>query len=129
MRAGQSELDLQAPDGTTLKATYFAAERPGPGVVLLHMCNSQRKAWDGLGTMLAARGIHAIRDMRWLVGFSSNLAAGDREKALEFAQKTIDALARDTQTPEDFKERIRESAQQKIQQLRATPAAPKPPAD
>ncbi|MCM2258805.1 MAG: hypothetical protein NDJ94_24485, partial [Vicinamibacteria bacterium] len=46
-QALRSELDLKAPDGTTLKATYFAAERPGPGVVLLHMCNSQRRAWDG----------------------------------------------------------------------------------
>lgn len=59
-QALRSELDLKAPDGTTLKATYFAAGRPGPGVVLLHMCNSQRKAWDGLGALLAARGIHAI---------------------------------------------------------------------
>lgn len=56
----RSDLDLKVADGTTLKATYFAAERPGPGVILLHMCNSQRKAWDGLGPMLAARGIHAI---------------------------------------------------------------------
>jgi dienelactone hydrolase len=370
-QARRTDVDLKAADGTTLKATYFAAERPGPGVVLLHMCNSQRKAWDGLGALLAARGIHAIavdyrgygesggqpmnqlsnrerqrvvgelwpgdiravlahlvaqpgvdrarigaaggscgvdnavrlamrqpevktlvllagrtgqageeylaesawlpvlgvaaeddgpavRDMRWLVGFSSHaasrvkayssgghgtdlfakhadlepmiadwfeqhlvktpvvastaigppgpsarvledlrapgggarvltryheargagttvdipsptslnalgyealqggraadavalfrlnveaypesanaldsladgyLAAGDKVKALEFARKALDALARDTQTPEDFKARIRESAEQKIQQLRATPSTPKP---
>jgi dienelactone hydrolase len=58
--AGPRDVDLKAPDGTLLKATYFAAPRPGPGVVLLHMCNSQRKAWAGLGEKLAAQGIHAI---------------------------------------------------------------------
>jgi dienelactone hydrolase len=53
-------VDLKAADGTRLKATYFAAARPGPGVVLLHMCNSQRKAWTGLGEQLARQGLHAI---------------------------------------------------------------------
>lgn len=58
--AGPRDIDLKAPDGTTLKATYFAAPKPGPGIVLLHMCNSQRKAWAGLGEKLAAQGFHAI---------------------------------------------------------------------
>jgi predicted alpha/beta hydrolase len=60
VHAGQRDLDLKAPDGTTLKATYFAAAKPGPGIVLLHMCNSQRKAWAGLAETLAAQGFHAI---------------------------------------------------------------------
>jgi dienelactone hydrolase len=60
VHAGQGDVELKAADGTTLKATYFAAAKPGPGVVLLHMCNSQRKAWAGLGERLAAQGIHAI---------------------------------------------------------------------
>ena len=29
-------VDLKTPDGTLLKATYFAAAKPGPGVLLLH---------------------------------------------------------------------------------------------
>ena len=32
-------VDLKAADGTPLKATYFAAARPGPGVLLLHQIN------------------------------------------------------------------------------------------
>ena len=32
-------VDLKAPDGIMLKATYFAAGKPGPGVLLLHQCN------------------------------------------------------------------------------------------
>ena len=43
-----------------MKATYFAAAKPGPGVVLLHMCNSQRKAWATLGAQLAKTGVHAV---------------------------------------------------------------------
>ena len=60
VHAEQREVDLKAADGTRLKATYFAAATPGPGVVLLHMCNSQRKAWTGLGERLAKQGLHAI---------------------------------------------------------------------
>jgi alpha/beta superfamily hydrolase len=55
-----TRLDLAAPDGARLAATYWAAPEPGPGVLLLHMCNSDRRAWNGLGPMLAARGIHAL---------------------------------------------------------------------
>ena len=58
--AEQREVDLKAADGTRLKATYFAAAKPGAGVVLLHMCNSQRKAWATLGETLAKQGMHAI---------------------------------------------------------------------
>ena len=39
-------VDLSAPDGTSLKATYFGAGKPGPAVLLLHQCNRQRKVWD-----------------------------------------------------------------------------------
>lgn len=54
------DVDLKAADGTKLKATYYAAGAPGPAVILLHMCNSQRKAWATLGPRLAAAGIHAL---------------------------------------------------------------------
>src|SRR6266849_4732815 len=53
-------VDLTAPDGTSLKATYFAAGKPGPGVLLLHQCNRQRKVWDDLAGRLAASGINVL---------------------------------------------------------------------
>jgi dienelactone hydrolase len=53
-------VDLAAADGTNLKATYFAASKPGPGVLLLHQCNQQRKNWDELAGRLAASGIHVL---------------------------------------------------------------------
>ena len=51
---------LTTPDGIVLKATYFAAGKPGPGVLLLHQCNRQRKVWDGLAERLASSGINVL---------------------------------------------------------------------
>lgn len=53
-------VDLTAPDGIRLKATYFPAAKPGPGVLLLHQCNRQRKVWDDLARQLAAAGINVL---------------------------------------------------------------------
>ncbi len=57
---GPRVVDLTAADGTKLKATFFSAGKPGPGVLLLHQCNQQRKGWDGLATPLAAAGISVL---------------------------------------------------------------------
>jgi dienelactone hydrolase len=53
-------VDLAASDGLNLKATYFSAGKPGPGVLLLHQCNRQRKVWDDLAGHLAASGINVL---------------------------------------------------------------------
>jgi dienelactone hydrolase len=53
-------VDLKSSDGTILKATYFAAGNSGPGVLLLHQCNRQRKVWDDLAGQLATAGINAL---------------------------------------------------------------------
>jgi dienelactone hydrolase len=53
-------VDLTATDGTKLKATYFSAAAPGPGVLLLHQCNRQRKVWDDLAARLAAAGVNVL---------------------------------------------------------------------
>jgi dienelactone hydrolase len=53
-------VDLTATDGVILKATYFAAAQPGPGVLLLHQCNRQRKVWDDLAGRLAASGLNVL---------------------------------------------------------------------
>jgi dienelactone hydrolase len=48
-----------------LKASYFAAAKPGPGVLLLHQINRTRKSWDDLAGQLAAAGINTLTlDMR-----------------------------------------------------------------
>ena len=53
-------VDLKSADGITLKATYFAAAKPGPGVLLLHQVNRTRKSWDDVASQLAASGINTL---------------------------------------------------------------------
>ena len=53
-------LNLTSPDGTILKATFFPAAKPGPGLLLLHQCNRQRKVWDDLAQKFAASGINVL---------------------------------------------------------------------
>jgi dienelactone hydrolase len=53
-------VDLTSPDGIALKASYFPAARPGPGLLLLHACNRDRSSWNGLATAAAARGFHVL---------------------------------------------------------------------
>ena len=63
---GQSaprDVDLTASDGTHLKATFYAANgngKPAPAVMLLHMCNTDRKSWTPVAEQLAATGISAL---------------------------------------------------------------------
>src|SRR5215470_7447919 len=56
----QRTVDVPAPDGIVLKATYFAAGTPGPGVLLFHQSNRTRGSWDDLAARLAGYGIHAL---------------------------------------------------------------------
>lgn len=53
-------VDLTAADGIKLKASYFSAGKPGPGVLLLHQCDRDRRIWDGLAQQLAAAGINVL---------------------------------------------------------------------
>lgn len=54
------DFDITSPDGTKLRATFFAAAKPGPGVILLHMCNTTRKSWEPVAKGLSERGISAL---------------------------------------------------------------------
>jgi dienelactone hydrolase len=89
-------VDITAPDGLTLKATYYPSATPGPAVLLLHMCNTDRTSWDPLGRQLSAAGIHALAvDYRGYgdsagVRFTSQ-APADQQKALEKWPGDVDA--------------------------------------
>src|SRR5579862_1512643 len=56
----QKDVDIKAPDGVNLKGTYFASDQPGPAILLLHQCDMDRHAWDGLAKDLAAAGYHVL---------------------------------------------------------------------
>jgi dienelactone hydrolase len=56
----KKDVDIKAPDGANLKGTYFSAGRPGPAMLLLHQCNMDRHAWDGLAEDLAGNGFNVL---------------------------------------------------------------------
>jgi dienelactone hydrolase len=66
VRAQQSQpaaprtVDLRSADGTVLKATFFPAAKPGPGVLLFHQSNRTRTSWDDVPRQLAAAGINTL---------------------------------------------------------------------
>ncbi len=53
-------VDLKAPDETQLKATFFPAGKPGPGVILFHQSDRTRASWDDVAGQLAAAGINTL---------------------------------------------------------------------
>jgi len=76
--------DFKSADGAILKGTYFAAAKPGPGVLLFHQSNRTRKSWGEVARQLAAAGINTLtvetdpkktRKQRW---------PGDLDAAFEF---------------------------------------------
>ncbi|MGC1904931.1 MAG: alpha/beta hydrolase [Candidatus Acidiferrum sp.] len=53
-------VDLKVSDGTVLKASYYAAAKSGPGVLLFHQSNRTRNSWNELARQLAAAGINTL---------------------------------------------------------------------
>ncbi len=92
--AKEKVVDLTAADGTRLKATYFSAGKPGPGVLLLHQCNRDRQAWYGLADQLVAAGINVLAlDYR---GFGES-GGVPHQKATQ-----PEAIAEQTKWPDDI---------------------------
>src|SRR5438034_9262919 len=77
-------VDIKTPNGTMLKGTYFAAAKPGPGLLLFHQSNRTRKSWDAVARQLGSAGMNVLtvdtdpnktRKERW---------PGDLDAAFEF---------------------------------------------
>jgi len=78
--------DLKSLDGTLLKATYFSAGEPGPGVILYHQSNRTRTSWDEVARELAAAGINALAvDTR---GYGES--GGTRREATQLQKQQTD---------------------------------------
>jgi dienelactone hydrolase len=79
------DVDIKAPDGANLKGTYFSPGRRGPAILLLHQCNMDRHAWDGLAKDLAASGFHVLAiDYRGYGDSGEHFAnQGERRKVVQ----------------------------------------------
>ena len=74
---GSTDVDLEAADGTMLKATYMSPGKPGPAMLLIHQCNMDRTSWKGIASQLVDAGVHVLTmDLR---GFGESGGAGIRE--------------------------------------------------
>jgi hypothetical protein len=58
--AAPHTVDLKSTDGALLKATFFPAAKPGPGVLLFHQSNRTRTSWNDVARQLAAAGINTL---------------------------------------------------------------------
>jgi pimeloyl-ACP methyl ester carboxylesterase len=109
-RAEQREVTFTAADGFTLQGTFHSAPKGGPGILLLHQCNADRRSYDELAVMLNNAGYNVLSfDFRGFGGsrggqytdFSSQRQAmvekmpGDVDAALKFltSQNTVIARA------------------------------------
>ena len=109
-RAEQREVTLTAADGFTLQGTFHSAPKGGPGILLLHQCNADRRSYDQLAIMLNNAGYNVLSfDFRGFGGsrggqytdFSRERQAivenmpGDVDAALKFltSQNTVIARA------------------------------------
>ncbi len=87
-------VDLKASDGTLLKASFFAAAKAGPGVLLFHQSNGTRKSWDGVAEQLATAGINTLtvdsRGHGESGGKYDNWTDPNRDEGMHKAQADID---------------------------------------
>jgi pimeloyl-ACP methyl ester carboxylesterase len=81
-------VDLKASDGTILKASYFAAAKPGPGVLLFHQANRTRTSWDSVARQLAVAGINTVA----VDGRGHGESGGTREEAIKKTSADMETL-------------------------------------
>ncbi len=88
------DVDIPAPDGVVLKASYYSPGTLGPGVLLIHQCNMDRRAWDGLIPDLVGAGFHVLTfDQRGYGDTPGKGGAGDASHANDDAEAAYAFLA------------------------------------
>ena len=93
LHAQSADVSFKAADGIDLKGTFHPVARGGPGILLLHQCNADRRIYDQLGTMLNVAGYNVLAlDFRQ---GSREKWAGDVDAALSFltSQGTVNGRA------------------------------------
>jgi len=86
-------IEIEAVDGFKLAASYYDPGKPGPAVLLLHQCNSDRTMWNGIASALADSGHHVLTlDYR---GYGDSArGAANIEKANQEQRRKMQSMAR-----------------------------------
>lgn len=94
-RAEQRDVTVAAADGFRLQGTFYPAPKGGPGILLLHQCNADRRSYDQLALMLNNAGYNVLSfDFR---GFGGSRAGEftdftkQRERVVERMPGDVDA--------------------------------------
>ena len=58
----EQDVTITTADDVAIRGTFYAAEKPGPGVLLIHMCraDTDRASWSDLARQLAEAGVHTF---------------------------------------------------------------------
>ncbi len=58
----EQDVTVTTVDDVAIRGTFYAAEKPGPGVLLIHMCraDADRSTWSAVARRLAEAGVHAL---------------------------------------------------------------------
>ena len=98
-RAEKKEVTFRSADGFTLKGTFYSAEKPGPGLLLLHQCDGDRRIYDHLATMLNTARYNVLTfDFR---GFGESQAGGYTDSTAQ-RQKVLDRMPGDIEAALSF---------------------------
>jgi dienelactone hydrolase len=98
-QARKTDVDVKAPDGFALKASYFSPGVPGPAILLIHQCNMDRRSWDDFANALATAGLHVLApDLR---GFGDSGRSRESQKWGGDLDATLAHLAAQTGVNED----------------------------
>jgi len=97
--AEKKEVTFRSADGFTLKGTFYSAEKPGPGLLLLHQCDGNRRIYDHLATMLNTARYNVLTfDFR---GFGES-QAGEYTDSTAQRQKVMDRMPGDIEAALSF---------------------------
>jgi dienelactone hydrolase len=95
VRAERRDATFKAADGFTLHGTFHSADKGGPGILLLHQCNADRRIYDQLAQMLNTAGYNVFAfDFRGFGGSKAGEYAdfsAARQKVIERMPGDIDA--------------------------------------
>ena len=93
--AEHRQVSVTASDGFALQGNYYSAEKGGPGILLLHQCNADRRIYDQLATMLNVAGYNVLTiDWRGFGGSRGGAFTdfrAQREKILASMPGDVDA--------------------------------------